>query len=71
MKIKKLDKRCYSINEVKDMYSLGRTSLYKLMDEGYLKYIKVGRRRLIPASALDELDNKLSQESVSLGVQIR
>ena len=71
MKIKKLNKRCYSLNEVKDMYSLGRTSLYKLMDEGSLKYIKVGRRRLIPASALDELDNKLSQESVSLGAHLR
>ena len=64
-------KRCYSINEVKSMYSLGRTSLYKLMEDGALKYIKVGRRRLIPASALDELDKKLSQESVSLGAQLR
>ena len=63
MKINKPDKRCYSINEVKDMYSLGRTSLYKLMDNGSLKYIKVGRRRLIPTGALDELDKKLAEAS--------
>ena len=56
-------KRCYSINEVKDMYSLGRTSLYKLMENGSLQYIKVGRRRLIPAGALDMLDKKLAESS--------
>ena len=55
MKINTQNKRCYSINEVKDMYSLGRTSLYKLMDEGELVYVKLGRSRRIPRRAVVEL----------------
>ena len=55
------NRRCYSINEVKAMYGLGHTTIYKLINEGMLKTVKVGRRTLIPISALTELDEKLAQ----------
>ena len=55
------NRRCYSVNEVKKMYGLGHTSVYKLINEGMLKTVKVGRRTLIPVSALDDLDKSLAQ----------
>ena len=40
----------YSIRDVAEMLGLGRTTVYKLISEGYLTRIKVGARTLIPAS---------------------
>jgi excisionase family DNA binding protein len=34
---------------------LGRTFLYQLMDRGALKYVKLGKRRLIPRAELRRL----------------
>lgn len=35
--------------------SLGRTSIYKLMNEGRLETIKIGRRRLIKTASIQRL----------------
>jgi excisionase family DNA binding protein len=47
--------RLLSINEACRALSLGRTSLYTHFgsEPGQLRSVRVGRRRLIPASALD------------------
>ena len=39
------------------IYELGisRTALYELIKDGTLKTVKIGRRRLIPIEAIDEL----------------
>jgi excisionase family DNA binding protein len=42
---------------------LGRTFLYGLMDAGRLKYVKLGKRRLIPRAEL----RRLLAESVVAG----
>jgi excisionase family DNA binding protein len=43
------------VGEAVRFTSLGRTTLYGLMERGELRYIKVGRRRLIPRAELKRL----------------
>ncbi len=42
----------YSIPKATDFSALGRSSLYQAMATGRLRYVKVGRRRLIPRREL-------------------
>lgn len=49
-----MDKRCLSVDETATAVGLGRTKIYELINEGKLKSVKVGRRRLVPAAAVDE-----------------
>ena len=44
-----------SINETGKALSLGRTSVYKLIDEGKLDSIKMGRRRLVTVASIRRL----------------
>jgi excisionase family DNA binding protein len=37
----------YSIPDAADMLGIGRSKLYKLLDEGSLPTVSIGRRRLI------------------------
>ena len=48
-------KAAYSINEAVRVTSLGRSKLYQLMSNGDLEYVKVGKRRLVTASACQDL----------------
>lgn len=43
----------HSIKKASEATDLSKSTLYKLMKEGKLKYVMCGRRRLILASALD------------------
>ena len=45
----------YSISDAAKASSLSQATLYAMMASGKLRFSKVGRRRLIPASALLEL----------------
>lgn len=45
----------YRIDEVASMLGLGRTTIFRLMDEGRLGRIKIGARTLIPASDVEAL----------------
>ncbi|MGW5376233.1 helix-turn-helix domain-containing protein [Nocardia sp. NPDC003999] len=42
---------------------IGRSLLYELMDSGDLRSVKIGRRRLVPESALAEFIDRLAQGS--------
>jgi excisionase family DNA binding protein len=53
-------RRLYSINAAMHELSIGRTSIYDLIAAEKLKTVKVGRRRLITAEALDEFVAGLS-----------
>ena len=48
-------KHAYSVREVAQALGIGRTLAIKLVRSGQLRSIKVGRRRLVPAAALEEL----------------
>ena len=45
----------YNVHEVAAMLGLGRTTVYKLLDEGHLSRVKVGARTLIPARDVEAL----------------
>lgn len=49
-----MDKIGYSVDEAVQASGIGRTSLYELLQAGEIDSIKVGRRRIIPADALQE-----------------
>jgi len=48
-------KLAYSIPEAAQALGIGRTLAIKLVQQGQLRSIKLGRRRLVPAEALEEL----------------
>jgi excisionase family DNA binding protein len=50
-----MERKTYSIAEVAQALGIGRTLTMKLVREGQLRSFKVGRRRLVPAEALEEL----------------
>jgi excisionase family DNA binding protein len=49
-----LPKIGYSIKEAEKITGLGRTTLWKAIDEGRLKCFKVGRRRIFSLEHLEE-----------------
>jgi putative molybdopterin biosynthesis protein len=48
------ERRLYSFAEVADTLSLGRATIYDLVNRGELPVVRVGRAVRVPASALDE-----------------
>ena len=49
----------YGIKEVSRILGIGRTSIYYLMKEGKLPYVKLGRRTLIPVRELQVFLDKI------------
>jgi excisionase family DNA binding protein len=49
------DRRAYRIKDFCALYSISRSSAYKLMAEGKLRSIRVGGRRLIPKECAEAL----------------
>jgi hypothetical protein len=54
-----LTKACYSVNETLMLLSIGRTSLYALIQHGDLKPAKLGKKTLIYATDIAALLTKL------------
>lgn len=46
--------RLLSIEEAAAILGVKRTSVYRVIGAGELRSVKVGRRRLVPSSAVDE-----------------
>jgi excisionase family DNA binding protein len=53
----------YSISDTCRMLSIGRTSVYKLMDEGELVPVKLGKRLMIPRERLIAFVDKLMESA--------
>ena len=51
-----------TVNEVAELLSIGRTSLYKLLKTGRLKSVLIGSSRRIPVSAYEEYVSNLDFE---------
>lgn len=45
---------CYSMAEIEIATSLSRATLYRAIASGQLKTVKRGKRRLVPAQALED-----------------
>lgn len=56
-----LEPRLVSVNQAAEALGIGRDLAYRLIAKGVLASIKVGKRRLVPVQALDELVADLSQ----------
>jgi excisionase family DNA binding protein len=56
-----------TIVEAGKFTGLGRSTIYGLMDDGSLDYVKVGRRRLIPRRSLTDMLQRalVSREAVA------
>ncbi len=52
MGIAEITARLLTIEAVMERLSVGRSTVYNLMDSGQLRSCKVGRRRLVPESGL-------------------
>jgi excisionase family DNA binding protein len=48
-------RRVYSILEAAHVLNLSRATLYRLLAEGRIASIKIGSRRLIPRTSIDDL----------------
>ncbi len=55
-------KRAYSIDETAHQLSIGRNSVYNLINAGELKSLRIGARRVIP---VDEITRLLNQSRVA------
>lgn len=58
-----VERLLYSVPEVMERLSLSRSVIYELIRAGELHAVKVGRRRLISAKALDEYVAGLSDHA--------
>ena len=56
-----LTKAAYSVNETMTQHSIGRTTLYKLVNDRSLRPIKVGKKTLFGADDLASLLTKLRE----------
>lgn len=54
--------RLHTVEAVMKRLSLGRSTIFKLMASGQLRSCTVGRRRLVPESAIVELIENLEQD---------
>lgn len=50
-----MEQMAYSINDTAKTLSLGRTSIYALINEGKLDAFKLGRRTLVKAGSIRRL----------------
>jgi excisionase family DNA binding protein len=50
-----IERLAYSVPEAAAATGIGKSTLYVLMDEGHLPFVKVRSRRIIPAAALQRL----------------
>lgn len=57
------EERLLKLPEVSARLSLSRTAIYRLMDRGELKPVRIGGALRFPASAIDRLIEGLMKES--------
>jgi excisionase family DNA binding protein len=59
-------RQAYSIEETAQQLSVGRNTIYNLLNNGELKSLRIGARRVIPANEITRL---LNESRVSEGPQ--
>lgn len=52
-----------TVEQAAEQLSLGRTTIYDLLKTGQLDSVHVGRLRRIPATALNEFTDQLTQQN--------
>ena len=57
-----MEKLLLAIPEAAQVLGVGRSRLYELMADGDVESVHIGRRRLVPADALEAYARKLRDE---------
>ncbi|MBO9518481.1 MAG: helix-turn-helix domain-containing protein [Porphyrobacter sp.] len=50
-----MERKAYRVNEVAAALGIGRSTIYKLIETGELRRIKIGANSLIPVADVDAL----------------
>lgn len=58
-------RRLYDVNEASRTLSISRAEMFRMLKSGSIESVKVGRRRLIPAEALDDYVDGLRAKAKS------
>ena len=58
----------YSVEEAAELLGIGRTFMFELVATGQVASLKLGKRRKIPRSALDEYVTRLAAEQAASGI---
>jgi excisionase family DNA binding protein len=53
--------RCLRVEDAARLLNVGRSTAYDLIRSGRLRSVKIGRRRLVPRDALEELLTALQE----------
>jgi excisionase family DNA binding protein len=53
--------RCLRVEDAARLLNVGRSTAYDLIRSGRLRSVKIGRRRLVPLDALDDLLSSLKE----------
>ena len=61
-----MNRKAYKIGEVAQALGIGKTTIHKLLREGELQKIKLGRSTLVSADSIDAL---LQRNAVQVGPQ--
>jgi len=59
------------IPEVCRRLGISRSYAYVMMDAGRLRFVKLGKRRLVPPAAIDELVRELEQQAAERSGAVR
>lgn len=54
-----------SVNEFCEAFEIGRTLFYRMVTEGQIRVIKIGRRTLVPIAEVDACIDRLSRPVLS------
>lgn len=49
------ERLAYSLDEFLEAVPIGRTTMFRLISEGKLRTVTIGRRRFVPVDAADDL----------------
>lgn len=58
-----LERLSFGAQEAADLLGIGRSSLFKLVREGQLKGVKIGKRRVFTRTELESLLERLSRKA--------
>ncbi len=67
MEVDNLDRKLVSVEEAARTLSIGRSLLFEMLSAGTIRSVKVGRRRLVPVSALEEYVKRLTEDQSEEG----
>ena len=50
----RIERLCYSVDDAATLMSVGKRSLYREIASGRIKVVKMGKRTLVPAGAIQD-----------------